>query len=105
MLFVGMDVHAQCIQLAVALTEHSEVRLYGGIPNDLQALEKVFAKLRLAHPAVERRLCYDAGSTWTRGLENWPPPRSASIGCISQRILPKVPSRHGWIGVYAAECF
>lgn len=58
-----MDVHAQSISLALASADHSEARLYGNIPNNLQALEKVFAKLRLAHPGVELRICYEAGPT------------------------------------------
>ena len=41
-LFVGMDVHAQSITLALASGDHSAARLYGSIPHDLQALEKVF---------------------------------------------------------------
>ena len=63
LLFVGMDVHAQSITLALAPGRDAEVRLYGSIPHDLQALEKVFAKLRQAHPGVELRVCYEAGPT------------------------------------------
>ena len=37
--------------------------LYGTIPNDLHALEKVFAKLKKAHPGAELRVCYEAGPT------------------------------------------
>ena len=63
LLFVGLDVHAQSITLAVACADGSEARLYGTIPNDLHALEKVFAKLRKAHPGAELRVCYEAGPT------------------------------------------
>ena len=40
-----------------------EARTYGTIPHDLHALEKVFAKLRKAHPGTELRVCYEAGPT------------------------------------------
>jgi transposase len=66
LLYIGLDVHAQSI--AIALAEgwgkpRGEARTYGTIPNDLHALEKVFAKLRKAHPGVELRVCYEAGPT------------------------------------------
>ena len=63
LLFVGLDVHAKTITIAVAPGDGSEARDYGGIPNDLHALEKVFAKLRKAHPGTELRVCYEAGPT------------------------------------------
>ena len=63
LLFLGLDVHAQNITLALAPGDDSEARLYGTIPNDLHALEKVFAKLRKTHPGVELRVCYEAGPT------------------------------------------
>jgi len=63
LLFLGLDVHAQNITLALAGSGAGEARHYGTIPNDLHALEKVFAKLRKAHPGVELRVCYEAGPT------------------------------------------
>lgn len=66
LLFLGLDVHAKNITIALAEgggEAHGEVRLYGTIPNDLHALEKVFAKLRKAHPGAELRVCYEAGPT------------------------------------------
>jgi len=63
LLFVGLDVHAQNITLAVAEGDGTQARLYGTIAHDLHALEKVFAKLRNAHPGVELRVCYEAGPT------------------------------------------
>src|SRR6187397_2198378 len=63
LLFVGLDVHAQNITIAVAPGDGTEARLYGAIANDLHALEKVFAKLRKAHPGTELRVCYEAGPT------------------------------------------
>ncbi|HEX8296815.1 MAG TPA: hypothetical protein VF593_10970 [Chthoniobacteraceae bacterium] len=43
LLFLGLDVHAQNITLAVALGGENEARVYGTITNDLYALEKVLA--------------------------------------------------------------
>ena len=63
LLFVGLDVHAQSITIGLAAGDGTAARLYGTIPNDLHALEKVFAKLRKAHRGVELRVCYEAGPT------------------------------------------
>lgn len=63
LLFVGLDVHAQNIGIALAEGAGGEARTYGTIPNDLHALEKVFARLRKAHPGTELRVCYEAGPT------------------------------------------
>ena len=63
LLFVGLDVHAKTITLALAEGGGGEARLYGAIANDLHALEKVFARLKKAHPEMELRVCYEAGPT------------------------------------------
>jgi transposase len=63
LMFIGLDVHAKNITIALAEGGGGEARLYGTIPNDLHALERVFAKLRKAHPGVELRVCYEAGPT------------------------------------------
>ena len=73
LLFVGLDVHAKNITIALAEgarkdSVHAaggggEARIHGTIPNDLHALEKVFAKLKKAHPGTELRVCYEAGPT------------------------------------------
>ena len=63
LLFIGLDVHAKNITMAVAPGDGTEARLYGTIPHDLHALERVFAKLRKAHPGAELRVCYEAGPT------------------------------------------
>ena len=63
LLFVGLDVHAKNITIALAEGGGGEARLYGTIPNDLHVLEKVFTKLKKAHPGAELRVCYEAGPT------------------------------------------
>ena len=88
LLFVGLDVHAQNITIAVALAGEAEARLYGSITHDLHALEKVFAKLRKAHAGAELRVCYEAGPTGfvlARRLAQW------KIFCVvvAPSLIPK----------------
>jgi transposase len=62
-LYIGLDVHKDSITVATAQGgRDGEVRLYGTISNDLQAIEKLLARLRKAHeenPRIE--VCYEAG--------------------------------------------
>ena len=57
--FVGLDVHAETIAVAVA-EEGGEVRSLGIIPNRLESVRKVIGKLE-----ADRKLkcCYEAGPT------------------------------------------
>ena len=57
--FVGLDVHADTIAVAVA-EPGGEVRAHGGIPNRLESVRKLIGKLG---PAKEIRACYEAGPT------------------------------------------
>jgi transposase len=63
LLFVGLDVHAQSITVAVAGNDRSQPRLYGSIPNDLHAVERMLAKLKKTHSGADLRVCYEAGPT------------------------------------------
>ena len=63
LLFAGLDVHAQNLTVALAEGGGGEARLHGTIPHDMHAVEKVFAKLKRAHPGAELRVCYEAGPT------------------------------------------
>jgi transposase len=57
--FVGLDVHAETIAVAVAETD-GEVRSLGVIPNRAASIRKLVKKLG---PAEQLRVCYEAGPT------------------------------------------
>jgi transposase len=57
--FVGLDVHAETIAVAVAETG-GEVRSLGVIPNRLESVRKLIHKLG---PVQHLRTCYEAGPT------------------------------------------
>ena len=59
-MFVGMDVHKESIDISLAEEGRTgEVRHYGGIPGDLEALAKVVKALRA--PTRRLRFVYEAG--------------------------------------------
>ena len=57
--FVGLDVHAETIAVAVAEPD-GEVRALGMIPNRPESIQKLAKKLG---PAEQLRVCYEAGPT------------------------------------------
>jgi hypothetical protein len=57
--FLGLDVHAETIAVAVAEPE-GEVRSLGTIPNRVESIRKLIKKLG---PADKLRACYEAGPT------------------------------------------
>ena len=57
--FVGLDVHAETIAVAVA-EPSGEARSIGVIPNRAEAIRKLIGKLG---PAKSLRVCYEAGPT------------------------------------------
>jgi len=57
--FIGLDVHAETIAVAVAEPD-GEVRSLGVIPNQPESIRKLVKKLA---PAEQLRVCYEAGPT------------------------------------------
>lgn len=59
-LYLGLDVHAENIAVAIAEAgRDGELRSYGIIPNTFHSVEKLLRKL--GHPDKELRVCYEAG--------------------------------------------
>ncbi|MGH7487298.1 MAG: IS110 family transposase, partial [bacterium] len=57
--FIGLDVHAETIAVAVA-EPNGEVRSLGVIPNRPESIRKLVKKLG---PPAQLRVCYEAGPT------------------------------------------
>lgn len=58
-LFVGMDVHKESIEIALAEGANQEVRRYGKIGGTRDAMRKTLAKL--ASLGKTLHFCYEAG--------------------------------------------
>jgi hypothetical protein len=86
-LFVGLDVHAETIAVAVAETGE-EVRSLGVIPNRLESVRKLVHKLG---PVQNLRACYEAGPTGY--ALDW---RLVQLGVACEVIAPTlVPTKAG----------
>ena len=64
--FVGMDVHKDSIEIAIA--DENEVRRYGEVGGDASSVDRVVRKLRSAHRdfrSEERRVGKECRSRWS----------------------------------------
>ena len=60
-LYIGLDVHKDSITVAIAEPgRNGEVRLVGTIPNDLNAFQKILARIRAGKEPI-LHICYEAG--------------------------------------------
>src|SRR5688572_3988240 len=85
--FVGLDVHADTIAVAVAEAD-GEVRSHGVIPNRLESVRKLIVKLG---PVKQLRVCYEAGPTGY--VLYW---QLLQLGVVCEVIAPSlVPSKAG----------
>ncbi len=85
--FVGLDVHADTIAVAVA-EPGGEVRSVGIIPNRLESIRKMLGKLG---PAQHLKTCYEAGPTGY--VLYW---QLTQLGVVCEVVAPTlVPTKAG----------
>ena len=85
--FVGLDVHAETIAVAIAETG-GDVRSLGSVPNKFESVRKLIGKLA---PAATLKCCYEAGPTGY--VLYW---QLTQLGVACEVIAPSlVPSKAG----------
>ena len=86
---VGLDVHKESIDVAVAPEGSTEVRHYGTVGGDISSLDRVIRKLRSDYPTL--RIGYEAGPC---GFEIYRYCRKKNMECLV--IAPsRIPKQRG----------
>ena len=85
--FVGLDVHAETIAVAVAEPE-GEVRALGVIPNRPESIRRLVKKLA---PTEQLRMCYEAGPTGY--VVYW---QLTALGVPCEVVAPTLVPRESW---------
>lgn len=58
-MYIGLDVHKEPIEIALAPGDQSEIRSYGRIAGDLDAVDRAVSRLRKSHQKLN--FVYEAG--------------------------------------------
>ncbi len=84
--FVGLDVHKQTINVAVADTEDREVRSYGPVSGNHEAVHKVLRKL--ISQGKQPRVVYEAGPTGF-ALQRYLAEKGIDCMVVAPSLIPK----------------
>ena len=88
-LFVGMDVHKETIDVAIATNRiNGQVRHYGQIPNRIDIIDKLVAKLK--REATSLKFVYEAGPTGF-GLYRHLTRKGHLCTVVAPSLIPKKP--------------
>lgn len=85
---VGLDVHKESIDVALAPSGQGEIRSFGRIAGDLDSVDKILAKLRRLHPGLN--VAYEAGPC---GYALYRHLKHKGIPCVvvAPSLIPKRP--------------
>ena len=85
-MFVGLDVHKESIDVALAPEGQGEVRSYGRIAGDLEAVDRIISRLKIERAKLN--IVYEAGPC---GYALYRHLKKKGIRCsvVAPRMIPK----------------